>query len=91
MDYGKLKMLLHFNRQSLLIMNVVAWKLRQTDDYTNENTINIVQSLEFQQLWHLNKDKINVCKDCHDKFTKNETVHRNVKTSSGYKTREINM
>ncbi len=63
-----MKMLLHFNRQSLLIMNVVAWKLRQTDDYTNENTINIVQSLEFQQLWHLNKDKINVCKDCQYRY-----------------------
>jgi len=34
---------------------------------------------------------MSVCKDCHDKFTKNETIHRNVKTSSGYKTREINM
>lgn len=32
-----------------------------------------------------------VCKSCHDKFTKNETVHRRVKTTKGYKTIEINM
>jgi len=30
MDYSKLKMLSHFNRLSLLIINVVAWKQQQT-------------------------------------------------------------
>ena len=34
---------------------------------------------------------MSVCKDCHDDFTKNETIHRRVKTSGGYKTRAINM
>jgi hypothetical protein len=32
-----------------------------------------------------------VCKKCHDKFTRNDTVHRRVKTTQGYKTVEINM
>ena len=32
-----------------------------------------------------------VCKKCHDKFTRDDTVHRRVKTTQGYKTMEINM
>ena len=27
----------------------------------------------------------NICKDCHNKFTKNKTIHRKTKTSEGYK------
>ncbi len=33
---------------------------------------------------------MSVCKKCHDEFTKNETVHRRVKTSQGYQYRTPN-
>ena len=31
----------------------------------------------------------NVCSDCHKKFTKNEIVHKRVKTTSGFQLKEI--
>ena len=27
----------------------------------------------------------NICKECHENFTKNKTIHRKTKTTSGYK------
>ena len=27
----------------------------------------------------------NICKECHEEFTKNKTIHRKTKTTKGYK------
>ncbi len=56
---------------------------------TPDHTIRVSPSRHHQKNApkHLKNHKanlVNICKPCHIKFTKENTVHRNTKTSNGY-------
>jgi radical SAM protein with 4Fe4S-binding SPASM domain len=38
------------------------------DNILSDNILNIVRSKKFQKLWHITKDKIEVCKDCEFRY-----------------------